>query len=492
MKILRVAAVGGFALALAGCQDITNPSPAVPSASPSVNAAVRVSQIASMYAVDVVSTAATGASMNDGGDVVGTSYLDTGCGPFCLPPQQTVAWVGGNRIVLPTLPGFSGIYPQVINAQGWIAGTAGVPGTTTHAVVWRPNGASYTITDLGLLPGTTVAQVAGMDNQGRIVGWMLDNPGIPTTTAPFVWSSGGGLVNLASLGFPNDPPESVSPNGHVATYNFHYQLGNAASVVPMPAPPRGYLYSARSSVVNDAGDQGRFLVSTSSQNLLYPFRYTAATNALQQLSAAGSGHLTRAGMGSINNAQDILATVQSTAMIAAGPSGLLFPLATLLSPAYPGVTGTGSGPMNAGGQILSSLIIGASPRLVRMTPTSGCAGNCARVSKIQMAAKFVQDPRFPGSCFQGGTMRNDFGVRVTVTSETGAVLPGAVVTGRFLDSYWMDKSVSGTTNAQGWVQLQGTGPCGTGTIAFFVDNVTSGGRTFDRVNGILTKSKIPQ
>ena len=52
--------------------------------------------------------------------------------------------------------------------------------------------------------------------------------------------------------------------------------------------------------------------------------------------------------------------------------------------------------------------------------------------------------------------------------------------------------VSGTTSAQGWVQFRGTGFCGVGAIAFFVDKVVSGSRTFDRTTGVLTNYKIPQ
>ena len=62
--------------------------------------------------------------------------------------------------------------------------------------------------------------------------------------------------------------------------------------------------------INDAGDQARFLVNTGAENLVYPFRYHNGT--WQQIGFAGTGHLSLAGVGSINDAQDITATVQST------------------------------------------------------------------------------------------------------------------------------------------------------------------------------------
>src|SRR4051794_12323404 len=54
-----------------------------------------VSQVAQMYALDFVGTASTGYDLNDAGDVVGKSYTDPGCGPFCLPPEEIVVWRSG-------------------------------------------------------------------------------------------------------------------------------------------------------------------------------------------------------------------------------------------------------------------------------------------------------------------------------------------------------------------------------------------------------------
>jgi hypothetical protein len=78
-----------------------------------------------MYVADFVATAASGADMNEAGDVTGTSYRDTGCGPNCLPPRDTVVWRGGARIILPPVPGLTGVTVRGINAQGWAAGFAG-------------------------------------------------------------------------------------------------------------------------------------------------------------------------------------------------------------------------------------------------------------------------------------------------------------------------------------------------------------------------------
>ena len=104
-------------------------------------------------------------------------------------------------MVLPDIPGLTGIHVSGINDRGWVAGSAGVPGTTTHAVVWKPSAEAYIAIDLGNLPGKTISTTAGIDNRGRVVGWSTTQ-GFPPSGAPFVWTETGGMVDLTSQGFP--------------------------------------------------------------------------------------------------------------------------------------------------------------------------------------------------------------------------------------------------------------------------------------------------
>jgi hypothetical protein len=446
---------------------------------------------ASIYAANFVSTAATGIAMNDAGDVVGTSYPDPGCGPFCLPVLETVAWRGGIRIVLPTIPGFSGITVTGINNQGWISGYAGFPGTTTHAVVWQPNGNTYVAIDLGTLPGTSSSHAIGIDDQNRVVGWST-TLNFPPQGSPFVWSPPNGMVDLAAEGFPDDLPLAISRGGTVAAPGAWYRLGDPASVTTLPpAPPGFFPPGTYPAAINDAGDQLRFLVSTSAENLVYPFRLPSL-GSWQQISSLGTGHLTTYGAGSISSALDITATVQSTGMIALGPSGLLQPIAALVSPAYGESDVTFGGPMNASGQILTQVLIGNSKRLVRLTPTTPCSQNCIQVTQLLMRGKFIQDPNDPGHCSPDSNAYNKVTARLTVTDENGSPLSGVRVKGRFLDDYWTDRKVSGVTNSQGIVQFTNKGPCGVGAVAFLVDDAAVGTRTFDRTAGLLANFVIPQ
>jgi probable HAF family extracellular repeat protein len=476
-----------MSLVVGGCTD----NSVEPNFSPGAPVLAKASSVANLYVADFVSTAATGVAMNAAGDVAGTSYPDPGCGPFCLPTLETVVWRGGTRTVLPPVAGLSGITARAINASGWVAGAAGYVGINNHAVVWIPNGSSYTPIDLGTLPGTTISDVAGIDDQGRVVGWSTTT-NFPPNGSPFMWSQATGMVDLSSQGFPDEAPLAVSPAGAVATPGFWYQLGNSASVTAMPTVPSGFSGpGAYSTAINDVGDQGRFLVSTSSQNLVYPFRFTHGAG-WQQISSLGTGQLSNYGIGSINNAEDVSLTALSTGLVAAGPSGLAQSLAPLLSPAYGAATIGIGGPMNNAGQILTRIMIGKSERLMRLVPATSCGSNCIRVSSIQMQGKFVEDPAHPGECYAGGSMYNRVSAKVTVTSEAGVKLAGVQVNSRFLDDYWTNRVVSGTTNATGVVKFTNQGPCGVGTVAILVETATSGSRTFDRTAGVVTGSVIPK
>lgn len=483
-----------LAAVMAGCgggDDLAGNAP--PAASgPQAAALVAASLPPPMYALDFVGTASSGADLNDAGDVVGKSYTDPGCGPFCLPPEEIVVWKGGNRIVLPGVPGSgSYLYPMYINNHGMIGGVVGYPGVATRAAVWLPDGTGYAAQDLGVFPGTSSVDVAGLDDQGRLVGWATLGGAIPSIALPFMWSQATGMVDLKVAGYPNERPSAMSRGGKVVTWGSWYQLGNPASAVPLPPLPQGFVGAgSNGSAINDHGDQAHFLVSISTQNLVYPFRLSVGGN-WQQISSAGTGRMSRARMGSINAAQDVTFTVLSTGMIAPGPSAVGEALSPRISPAYPEASVGDAGPMNAAGQILAQVMVGRSQRLVKLTPVTACTTDCLVASALTMTGKFVQDPALPGSCVQGGKMYNLASAAVTITSESGAPLANVQVSGRFLDDYWTNHVVTGTTNASGVVSWNYKGLCGVGAVAFLVDNASLGTRSFDRTRGRLANYVIP-
>lgn len=442
-----------------------------------------------IYAPDFVSAVAYGGAINNAGDFVGTSYTDPGCGPFCLAPIETVVWKAGVRIVLPSLPGFTGTAVTGINNQGWISGYAGSY-DFPEAVVWKPNGNSFTAIDLGAPSGFRNPRAIGIDDTNRVVGYATNTSGFQI---PFLWTEAGGMVDLTKQGFPSEIPLGISSAGTVATYSHWYHLGDPASVTAMaPAPSGGWFVWNSSVAINDAGDQARGLGLGTEHPVTYMFRYHhEGAGTWQQIDFTGTPFQGRGGIGSINNAQDITNTVSGAAQIAYGPDGLNQSLDALFSPAYqsPAIVG---GPMNASNQILGQIWVGLAPRLVRLTPVTPCGSSCIKVSALLFTAKFHQDPKDPGHCSPGNTKEyNLIKATATVTNETGAKLRGVVVTGRFMDQYWKNAVVSRTTNLNGIAQFKFKGSCGVGTESFIVENAKKTGLVFDKTVGVLAGSALP-
>ena len=115
------------------------------------------------------------------------------------------------------------------------------------------------------------------------------------------------------------------------------------------------------------------------------------------------------------------------------------------------------------------------------TPVTACSVSCLRVPTMTITAKRVS------TC----TQSNDVTVTASVTDEAGRPMPGVSVSGRFLDSYWLDKKLTRTTNTNGVARFNHKGPGCVGTITFLLDRATLTGKTFDRTQGVLKKSIIP-
>src|ERR1022692_168416 len=73
---------------------------------------------------------------------------------------------------------------------------------------------SYTITDLGLLPGTTSCDASGVNDRGDVAGVCLASDNVPSA---FLWTASGGMENLGTLAG--------------ADYNYAYGLNNSDLVV---------------------------------------------------------------------------------------------------------------------------------------------------------------------------------------------------------------------------------------------------------------------
>jgi len=443
--------------------------------------------LAATYGVQLISATGGGSLMNDAGDIVGVIQTPGPCFPYpsCQVKNTVVVWPAGKQraVPLPSPADRPFIAVSGMNAAGWLAGTAssGLVGFAPQPVAWEPSESGYTLHNIGLLPGNTIARVAGIDDLNRVVGYSTDSAIGPPNAAPFVWDPIGGLRNLTDSGFPNEIPLALSPHGTVALLSSWYRLDTPGVITPNAPTPKGFIPEA-SAEINDAGDQARFLITGGSQNIAYFYRYVSATGEWQQLSGMGSGRLSRYGVGSINDVMDITGTIASSGVIAAGPEGLSTSLAAQLSPAYGGMPITSANSLNKKGHILAAAGLGGhSLRLVRLFPIKPCTASCLRVATLQMVAKRVTQCR----------ASNQVSVTLTVTDEAGKRQPGVQLRGRFLDGYWLDQRVSGTTDTRGVVRFTHTGRACVGAITFFVDQASAKGRVFDRNQGVLVKSIIP-
>jgi hypothetical protein len=445
------------------------------------------------YAIDFVATAAGGAVMDPSGSIIGGL---ANLAPTCVgcPPTFSVPslWIDGKRFTL-TPPANRAYFGFVgANAQGWVLANAWDGGSTTATpVLWkvRPDRSGYDTVELPPLPGRASAAAAGLDNQGRVVG--VSNTWFSQPDEAFMWTQAGGIVTLTGMGHVGDKPLAISPGGTVATGAYTYTLGDPASLTPMSPPPPGWSSATMAStVVNDGGDRGFAMLTTAPSNKnYYTFRYHA-DGVWQQIGFTGTGPMSSGGVGAIDPSATIIGTELSQAFRAEGPAGGIVALSSLLSAAYPGVTLTGAGALSSSGQILASSNIGRAGRLTRLVPVQPCVANCMRVATLNVAATIIWQRGKPGQCT--ARAKTSASAQVKVVDGNGLPVSGAVVSGRFLDDYYLDHVVSLTTNAQGVVKASHSGPACVGAIAFFVDAVTKAGRTLDRTTGKLTSFVIPQ
>jgi hypothetical protein len=167
------------------------------------------------------------------------------------------------------------------------------------------------------------------------------------------------------------------------------------------------------------------------------------------------------GHGGINPTATSRATMNGVGLIApdptAGPAAV-----SRVSPAYTGnvlpdtiLVPTG-GPINDAGQILARMVIGRSPRLVRLVAAEPCPSGCIRVLSIQMTGQMIGDP--PGQCTPQAFNRVTATVRVA--QDTGGPLARAIVSGRFLDDYYLDAPATGTTAFNSTVSVHEGPACG--------------------------------
>jgi len=440
------------------------------------------------YAVDIVDPAGTwamqGTAMDARGKVV-AAFTASG------DDEVPTLWTRTGRQTLALPAGAAFLRFNDINADLWVAATA-YPLSASHgqAMLWKPDaGGVYTAVDLGPVAGYPYTQVAGIDDAGRLYARGWNDLG---QQAALVWETSTGWRNLAAEGYPDEPPEAVSPAGVVATERSTYQYGEPSSVQSVAPPPDGWLPLSLSltSSINDGGVRASFLLSTNqtSIGLRAMARYDDASG--WTVISASTPSASRYEIGRIDAEGTLFGTVLADGVAAYGADGVATSLAGRVSPAYGAVDVDAAGDHARNGQVMARITLGGAPMLVRLTPASTCTGAaCMTVPAIDLRAR--NRPGSDGkSC--SDTARTVVRAALTVDDGAGVALPGARVTARLLTANGSAVQLRKRTKADGSVTFKAELPACEGMAGIVVEAVALDGRTLDRTRGQLAASRVPR
>lgn len=154
-------------------------------------------------------------TINDNGQVAGISGIcDQAVGRFSA--KHAVVWENGAVSDLGNLGGGAWNTPFAINNLGQIVGFSDLPGDEDgnpnfHAVLWPKTGGVQCggkCLDLGTLPGDSLSEATGINNQGQIVGTSI-GAGSPFGSRAFLWENGQ-FTDLNSLVVPGTTLQLVA------------------------------------------------------------------------------------------------------------------------------------------------------------------------------------------------------------------------------------------------------------------------------------------
>ena len=182
-------------------------------------------------------TSGAATAVNDRGQIVGISGLcDQAVGRYSA--IHAVLWQGHRAIDLGNLGGVAWNTPMAINEFGVVVGFANVPGGKSpgsfhaHAFVWT---AAAGMRDLGTLPGDSISEALGINDEGVIVGESCGASGCRAV----LWRNGG-IVDLNTqvargytdqLVFAND----INDAGEITGQAMDATTGVSAAFLAVPS-----------------------------------------------------------------------------------------------------------------------------------------------------------------------------------------------------------------------------------------------------------------
>jgi probable HAF family extracellular repeat protein len=184
---------------------------------------------------------------------------------------------------LGVLPGGTYSVPTAVNDLGQVVGFS-VVDNQNHAFLWTLAGGMQ---DLGTLSGDTASQAEGINNSGVVVGESSSN-----LSHPFIWTAGGGMRRLEQLGTIGGAANAVTGSAELVGY--YYPVDNTsyhAFLLTKTGGVRdlGTLGGCCSSAaaINRSGDVVGFSTVPGDQDT-HAFRWTNA-GGMEDLGVIGSG-----------------------------------------------------------------------------------------------------------------------------------------------------------------------------------------------------------
>jgi probable HAF family extracellular repeat protein len=181
-------------------------------------------------------TSGAATAINDRGQVVGISGLcDQAVGRYSA--IHAVLWQKGRARDLGNLGGAAWNTPMAINKLGVVVGFANVPGGKSagsfhaHAFVWT---AASGMRDLGTLPGDTISEALGINDQGVIVGESCGANGCRAV----LWRNGN-IVDMNTLLAPGYGDQLVYANdiddaGKITGQSMNAATGVSSAFLAVP------------------------------------------------------------------------------------------------------------------------------------------------------------------------------------------------------------------------------------------------------------------
>jgi hypothetical protein len=206
------------------------------------------------YSVTYIGPVLGAAALNSHGTVVGTQSS---------PVQAWVSVGGAPAQLLPLPPGTASSWATDVNDSGIIVGAAGPafsPEFGGKAVAWIPTGSgSYTVQQLGALPGHVASNATAVNNLGDVVGVSSDG----TYRYPVLFNLFGQVQNISSTGVFD--PTDINDQRVLVDNSFTCKTLdlNTMAVENLGTPGEGYI-ATNSAAINYFGQVvGAVVLSTS-------------------------------------------------------------------------------------------------------------------------------------------------------------------------------------------------------------------------------------